>query len=98
MADREKEKPEDNPTEVDKRRGLPDAIVQHLAQINTAIAGIQARLDDQVKQAKKDFDDHRRMREEDLRMILARVASVGTNVSYMRENMCEILKDQVRRA
>ncbi len=79
-------------------RGPPDAILQHLAQINGAIAVIQARMEEQDKQAKKDFDDHRRMREEDMRMILARVASVGTNVSYLRENVCEQLREQVKRS
>ncbi len=88
--------PKADPKAEEKRRGPPDAVLAHLSQINAAIAAIQSRLDDQTKQAKKDFDDHRRMREEDLRMIMARVANVGTNVSYLRENVCETLKEQVR--
>ncbi len=103
MSDPAKEKTNPDPEKEKEKggkagRGPPDAIVQHLSQINASIAAIQAGIDKQEVLRQKDFDDHRRMREEDLRALSARMSHIGKQVSYLRENVCQSLTEQVRRA
>ena len=69
-------------------QGKPDAVIKYLAQINGAIANLQTEVERVGNSFQKETESLRRDRNEDIRNITARVASIGTQVSYLRENVC----------
>ncbi len=77
-------------------------LTKALTGLTTAVKAVSASVGDLSKSMKKDVGDLKKelvelkkLREGDVRIITARVSSISTHVSYMRQNLCETLEANV---
>ncbi len=73
-----------------------DKVMRYLGDLNGAVAGIQQSIDGLKEYVDSKFKEQTALRQEDSNSADARMGAVGNQVSYMRETMCENLKETVR--
>ncbi len=75
--------------------GGEGGLVKSIASVNASMAGLQETLDDFRREVIESFKTARTLREDEERMIKARVASIGNQVAYLRDNVCHSLNGVV---
>ncbi len=72
-----------------------ELLVKYMADVNSSLAVLQKKTDDLKSVMEEKFAEQTTLREDDARAANARIASMGNQVSYFRETVCESLKDIV---
>ena len=71
------------------------AFLKQVKDLNTSMAAVQQTLDEFRTEVIDAFKTARRLREDEERTIKARVASIGNQVAYLRDNVCHCLNKVV---
>ena len=78
-----------------KASGHPDMVLKYLTQINASVANLQTEVENIKKTVREEMESLRRDRNEDVRAITSRVATIGTHVSYLRQGVCQAVNRNV---
>ncbi len=73
----------------------PDNLVKYMADINASLANVMTAIDDLKERVTQGFAEQDQLRKDNLRSVTARVASIGHEVSYLREAVCSNVTDTV---
>ncbi len=66
-----------------------------IGDVSTAVTRLSTSFEKFKADTNQALRELQRVNDEDVRAITARVARIATNVSYMRDNVCQQLKDNV---
>ncbi len=72
-----------------------EKILKTLVDINGSMGEIQRTLRTLKSDVDKRFEEMNLQRMDDLRNVTARVATIGNQISYFRQTVCECMKDNV---
>ncbi len=70
-------------------------VLAAIGDVSTAVTRLSTSFEQFKAETNKGLREMQRVHDEDVRAITARITRVGTNVSYMRENVCQQLKEHV---
>ncbi len=74
-----------------------EKLVKYMADVNAALASLQSDVDSMKTGIIKQLADSNTLRAEEHRIMTARVATLGNQMSYFRETVCEGMKANVRK-
>ena len=72
-----------------------EVLVKCMGDVTASLASVQSAVDDLKSTVLKRLDDMEVVRADDQSILLARIATVGNQVSYFRQTVCESMKDNV---
>ncbi len=75
--------------------GGEEGLVAQVKALNASMAGLQQTIDNLKFEVIESFKTARRLREDEERAIKARIASVGNQVAYLRDNVCHCMNTMV---
>ncbi len=78
-----------------KLNGSIDQLVKSVGNLTESVVALQTSVDELKADTAKKFKELKDSREDDLKRITGRVATIGNQISYFRETVCGCVTEQV---